>query len=66
VPRALWLIVGGAIAEVVRERSGAWMVLVGVELGKLSDDLRRQADIWARSAVAGREPANATSTFAGL
>jgi len=25
VPRALWLIVGGAIAEAVRERSGVWI-----------------------------------------
>jgi len=37
----------------------------GIELDKLSDDLRRQADIWARSAVAGREAASATSRFAG-
>ncbi|WP_210164764.1 hypothetical protein, partial [Bradyrhizobium elkanii] len=38
----------------------------GLELDKLSDDLRRLVDIWARSAVAGRGPASAASGFAGL
>src|SRR6266540_5495205 len=37
-----------------------------VERCDLSDDLRRRLDILARSAVAGREPANATSRIAGL
>jgi hypothetical protein len=38
----------------------------GVERRELSDDLRRQPYIWARSVVAGREPASVTSRFAGL
>jgi hypothetical protein len=38
----------------------------GVELDKLFDDLRRLADIWARSAVAGLKAASTTNRFAGL
>jgi hypothetical protein len=38
----------------------------GVEFYKLLDDLRRWADMWARSAVTGREAASVTNRFAGL
>jgi hypothetical protein len=37
-----------------------------IQLRELLDDLRRLIDIWARSAVASREPASAMSRFAGL
>jgi len=47
------------------EAAGEWAAdRVGHD--ELSDDLGRQLEIWACSAVAGRKPASAMTGFAGL
>jgi hypothetical protein len=53
-------------SEPVNGETAAGRAAGRVEFGKLSDDWWRRANVWAHSAVAGRQAASATIRFAGM